>query len=195
MRTVMNMLGTFTGIYSFLIFLRIVLTWFSSSHYSGFQRFLSPITDPYLNWFKRFSFLQAGGIDFSAIAAMGVLSVLGSIFFQLARYGRISVGVLLALVSTTAWSIISFLLGLLIVVMILYLVYLNITRNSVLPFWRVVEMLASGVLKRINLLFFKNRIISHNSAAAVTLGLLLLTNLAGGILVGFLGRALAALPF
>jgi YggT family protein len=68
-------IATFLSIYSILLFIRILLTWFPNVDWSS-QPFaaLSQITDPYLNIFRSF-IPPIGGIDISAILAIILLQV------------------------------------------------------------------------------------------------------------------------
>ena len=48
-------LANFVSIYSLLLLVRILLTWFQTMEWaSNIAAFLSPITDPYLNIFRSF---------------------------------------------------------------------------------------------------------------------------------------------
>ena len=62
--------GTFLSIYSLLLIIRILLSWFPNIDWSG-QPFaaLSQLTDPYLNLFRSI-IPSLGGIDFSPILAI-----------------------------------------------------------------------------------------------------------------------------
>ena len=107
------------GIYIVIIFFRIILTWFSWTGNSGIMDLLSKITDPYLNWFRRFTFLKIGYLDLSPIAAIGVLSLINRIISTLTLYGRITIGLILALALQIVWGLVSFILGFIIIILIL----------------------------------------------------------------------------
>lgn len=68
-------LATFLSIYSILLFIRILLSWFPNIDWFA-QPFaaLSQITDPYLNIFRSL-IPPIGGIDISAILAIILLQV------------------------------------------------------------------------------------------------------------------------
>lgn len=74
-----NTLATFIQIYSVLIIIRILLTWFPSIDWYN-QPFaaLSQITDPYLNLFRSI-IPPLGGIDISPILAILLLNLAGSL--------------------------------------------------------------------------------------------------------------------
>lgn len=68
-------IATFLSIYSILLFIRILLSWFPNIDWFA-QPFaaLSQITDPYLNIFRSL-IPPIGGIDISAILAIILLQV------------------------------------------------------------------------------------------------------------------------
>lgn len=71
-------LNTFVTIYSALLIIRILLTWFPQVNWYN-QPFaaLSQISDPYLNLFRSI-IPPLGGIDFSPMVAILLLQFLGN---------------------------------------------------------------------------------------------------------------------
>jgi YggT family protein len=66
---------SFIGIYTFLVIIRCLLTWFPSvDFYSQPLRTLADLTDPYLNLFRSF-IPPFGGMDLSPMVAIFVLQV------------------------------------------------------------------------------------------------------------------------
>jgi YggT family protein len=83
---VAHYLSTLITIYIVLIFIRILMTWFTRIPYNRYLdavlRFVSEVTDPYLNLFRRFIppvRLGPGALDLSPIVGVLVLSILGGI--------------------------------------------------------------------------------------------------------------------
>ncbi len=71
-------LSTFLQIYTILLFVRILLTWFPNiSFYDQPFATLAQLTDPYLNLFRSI-IPPLGGMDFSPMLAIIVLQLLGS---------------------------------------------------------------------------------------------------------------------
>jgi len=71
-------LSTFITIYTGLLFVRILLTWFPNiSFYDQPFATLAQLTDPYLNLFRSI-IPPLGGMDFSPMLAIIVLQLLGS---------------------------------------------------------------------------------------------------------------------
>ena len=72
-------LGQFIQIYSLLLIVRILLSWFQTADWANQAiGFLSPITDPYLNIFRSF-IPPLGGLDISPILAIFLLQIIGDL--------------------------------------------------------------------------------------------------------------------
>jgi len=111
----MNWLSSALGIvsavlqvYMLVIVIRIVMTWVSMDRSLPMLRVLSAITDPYLNWFRRFRFLRWSNIDFSPVAALIVLNFLASLARMIGVYGQVTLGIVLAIVVQLVWGAASF---------------------------------------------------------------------------------------
>ena len=77
---------TLTLVYLVLIFVRIIMSWIPRIPYNrflaGFLKFVTDVTDPYLNLFRRFIpmvRLGPGALDLSPIVATIVLIIVSSI--------------------------------------------------------------------------------------------------------------------
>ena len=190
----MRLLSALVNIYMMIIFVRIILTWFSWEKGGAFSNFLASITDPYLNWFRRFPFLRAGFIDFSPIAALGVLSLVNRIFGILASYGTITVGIILALLLQLVWGVISFVIGFLIVILVLRFIALIVAANNAGTFWRIIDGISRPVLYRVNRLLFKNRILNFRTCLLLTIAILVVAYLLLKTLFFFAAGLLTKMP-
>ena len=195
MTQLFSTLNFIISIYMVIIFFRIMLTWFSGMGRGGFEDFLARITDPYLNWFRRFSFLRVGFMDLSPIAALGVLSLISRVISMIARYGRISVGIILALTLQVVWGAVSFILGFMIIILILRLVAYLLAQDSGSPFWRIIETISQPVLFRINRILFRDRIVNFLSGLIISIASLGIIYLVLRILVSIVSIVLSRLPF
>ncbi|AUS99099.1 hypothetical protein CLI64_01055 [Nostoc sp. CENA543] len=85
MSLLINTLVTFITVYSYLLIIRVLLTWFPSINWYN-QPFtaLSQVTDPYLNLFRSI-IPPLGGMDFSPILAFVVLNLLTGALETLGR--------------------------------------------------------------------------------------------------------------
>ena len=187
-------LSFLVNIYMMIIFFRIILTWFSGIGRSRIQDILEGITDPYLNWFRQFTFLKIGVLDLSPIAALGVLSLVNRILSTLAHHGRISIGIILALLLQAIWGAASFILGFLILVLVLRFVAHLLGQNSNNSFWNIVATISEPILYRINRIIFKNRIVNFTTGVIISIASLGLTYLVLRILVLIVSGMLVRLP-
>jgi len=193
-RTLMSILSTLVNVYMLIVVIRIMLTWFSWMGRGGFFEILCRITDPYLNWFRRFTFLRVGFLDLSPIAALGVLSLVSRIFSTLAYYGSITVGIILAMTLQVLWGAVSFFLGFLIIVLVLRLIAHFSRQDLNKPFWRIVATISQPVLLKIQQILFKNRIVNFRNGIIISIAVLGLLYVALRILVSFLSAVLLKLP-
>jgi YggT family protein len=89
---VANYVDTLVIVYLVIIFIRILTSWIPRMPYNrylaAFLQFISDVTDPYLNLFRRFVpmvRLGPGALDLSPIIATIVLIFVGSIVAKLIR--------------------------------------------------------------------------------------------------------------
>jgi YggT family protein len=85
---------TLTLVYIVLIFVRIIMSWIPRIPYNrflaGFLKFVTDVTDPYLNLFRRILppvRLGPGALDLSPIVATFVLIIVSTIVTDLIRGG------------------------------------------------------------------------------------------------------------
>lgn len=64
------------SIYTFMILIKVIGSWFPQIQNNSFMRFISFYTDPYLNIFRRFIPPIGGMIDISPLIAFFVLQFL-----------------------------------------------------------------------------------------------------------------------
>ncbi|MCX7698603.1 MAG: YggT family protein [Candidatus Goldbacteria bacterium] len=79
MMIVVNLIQTIANIYIFLIIIRALMSWIKSEvlyAYSSFFAFVSLLTDPFLNFIRRFIPLVYHGFDFSPVVAIFIVEIL-----------------------------------------------------------------------------------------------------------------------
>jgi YggT family protein len=192
MRILMSILGGVTSLYMILIFIRILLGWFPGTLRGGPAGILCGITDPYLDWFRRFPRLRFGSLDLSPIVALGLLSVVNNIFTTLGRYGSVSLALILAMLVSAAWSALSFILGFCILILVLRLIAFLSNRNVYQSFWGIIDAFSRPINYRINRFIFRNRLVRYETGLIVSIAVLLGIRILLGILIrlgiGFLAR-------
>lgn len=191
--TVMTVVSAVLQVYMLLLVIRIVLTWVSMDHGHPVLRILHSVSDPYLNWFRRFRFLVLGNIDFSPLAALLVVNFFASLARMIGMYGQVSVGIVLTILVQLVWGAVSFfflLLGVLAVVRFLAIQF----RWGGQAIWAYLDALLQPPAYAVG------RIIRPGTFLAYTTTLLILgiANLAawalGGVLVALLTQLLLSLP-
>ena len=193
--TVSRILATVVSIYMLVIFVRIILTWFSGVDYGRAYHILGKLTDPYLNYFRRFRFLQVGTVDFSPIAGLIFLVIILNILNTLAAYGRITVGIILAITVQAVWSAVSFLLTLFIILIVIRFVAWVMRANTVHPFIRTIDMLITPYLNWVHRTFFRKRFLTYQTGLAIGGAGLIVVSIIGGYVMGQLTVLLQGFPF
>lgn len=186
--------GVLSG-YMLLLFIRIIITWFSGSDFGRPYEILTSITDPYLNYFKQFSFFKFGMMDFSSIAGILLLVIILNILNTISSYGSITFGLILAIILGAVWSAVNFLITFFIILIVIRLVtgILNATRQS--PLMTTIETIISPVTNYVYNKFFKNNNITYTTCLAVSGTILLVLLLGGNVITTFLGNYLGNLSF
>jgi len=70
----LNLLNDAVYLYTILLVIYALLSWFPGGYQSAFGRFLSKVCEPYLSLFDRVN-LSIGGIDFTIAVAVIVLQL------------------------------------------------------------------------------------------------------------------------
>ena len=191
---IVRLLSFVVNVYMMVIIFRIILTWFPGNQHTKVYQILSTVTDPYLNWFRRFPALRVGFIDLSPIAAMAVLSLVHRVLVTFAFYGTISIGIILTIVVQAFWGALSFLLGFIIIVLVVRLIAHFLGSGTGGPLMRIVIAISQPVLFRISQIIFKNRFVSFTTGLIISIAGLVFIFLILRILVTMLSGMLTRLP-
>ncbi|MCL2800726.1 MAG: YggT family protein [Treponema sp.] len=194
MRFILSLLAAAAGIYSLLIFIRILLSWFSDIAEGKPVKIIKSITDPYLNWWRRHLNLRVGMLDFSAVAAIVFLSLLQFILMTLSVSEKMSFGIILAEVLLSIWRIVSFILGFFIVVILIRLIGYLTGKNAYSPFWSIVDSISQPVIYRINRIIFGNRITNFVKSIVISILFLAVITAGGWFIFNFIANILWNLP-
>ena len=91
-------------IYSFLIWIRIIMSWFRPYPRPGsFTYYIARAVDPFLNLFRS-SKARIGMLDCSPIIAIGLLSVVQTLLSVYGRFGFLTFGIILANIIIAFWT-------------------------------------------------------------------------------------------
>jgi YggT family protein len=188
-----SILAGMISIYMILIFIRILLTWFSGVEFGAPMYFLSCLCDPYLNWWRRFRIFKNSPIDFSPLLALAFLSLARSIF-SFGAFGRITLGLVLAFIVSGLWTVLSWVLFFFIAILVLRLIAFLGNFNIYSPFWHLVDLVAQPVMYRICRILFPGRIVSYLTRIIVSIVVLLIITAGIWTAVSFGTMLLRALP-
>ena len=192
MRQLMSLLSVIVSIYSLIIVIRIILTWFRCN--VRIPDIITQITDPYLNWFRALTFLRMGSLDLSPVAALMVLSILNQVLVTLAVNGAITIGIILALLVRIIWSAVSFFLIFLIIVLALRLFAYLTSQNTYSAFWRVIDTISQPVLYRFNRLLFGGKIADYRTGMILSISIMVLAYFLLRIAVSIITGILQKMP-
>ncbi len=195
MQQVMQFVSGVLSVYMILIFIRVLMTWFQGVSYGRAYDILCSITDPYLNWFRRFSFLRMSSMDFSPLAALMVLVVIMNIAGMVARTGNISVGIVLAIIVAALWNAVGWILTFFFILAIIRLVTLFLRTSTVSPFIQTLDILIAPILRQISQLILRSRSVTYQTSLALSAAVLLLMRLMGNLVFIQVQTLLARLPF
>jgi YggT family protein len=183
------------SVYMLLIMFRILMTWFHGVQGGRIAEFVSRVTDPYLQWFRRFEFLKLGAIDFSPIAAIIVLSVVTSITGRLAMAAAITFGLVLALLIARIASAIGFFIVVFLILALVRAVGSMAGVNTASRFWLTVDQILEPVVHRTTRIFGRDRFINYRNALLIFSALMAAVLFLGGWLVDVLVRVCLSIPF
>jgi len=194
MQTIFNILSKAVSIYIILLFIRIIISWFSRDFYSKPVELLCRITDPYINWWRKILNLRLGFLDLSPIVGIAALSVLRSILSTISYYNKITIGIVLGIILMSAWSIVSFILGFCVIVLVLRLFAFLTNRDIYTPFWKIVESISQPLLYKTNRIIFGNKIGSYLKGIIITILILTAIWIGGGYIMPRIANLLVNLP-
>ena len=193
MGQIMGFLSSLASIYMMILFVRIILSWFSWVGRGRLHEILARVTDPYLNIFRRLP-LRIGFLDLSPIVALAVLSLFVRLFATMAMHQTISIGIILSMVVQMLWGMVSFLIIFLIIVFALRMVAYFARFNIYNPFWRIVDTVYQLIAYRINRTIFKNRIVPFVHSCLFSIACLFVMYFGLRFLLGVASIALLNLP-
>lgn len=195
MITIIRITSSIISGYMLLIFIRVLLTWFSGSSFGKAEELLGTVTDPYLNLFKKLPFLRMGMIDFSPVAGIIVLVAVLNMLNTILTFGKITLGIILSIIVTALWSAVSFLLTLFITLIAIRIFMELIHPDTYSPFKTTLDAIINPVTVYIKNIFAKKKFLSYKVQMAMAGGIFAVLYIGGNIIVRLLSNLLARLPF
>jgi len=194
MQIIFRIASGLVAAYLVLILLRILLTWFTGYELGKAGRILASVTDPYLRVFRRIRVLSTDRMDFTPVLASIVLVVLLNIFSVLALSGKITLGLVLALLLQALWSTVSFILLFFIILLAARFVMYLMRVSFVSPLVQTLDLILSPLLAFVQKRVFRKRIVHYKIGIAFTGAVLIILFFIWRFFVGKLNDLLLSLP-
>lgn len=195
LRLIFNLLASAVTLYGILCFVRIILTWFPGVNYSQLGRFLSTMCDPYMNLFSRLP-LRIGGLDFSPMISIGLLTLLSSLLKSIAETGHFYLAGLISSLLSLVWGVASsFIFILLIALLIRFVVMLIKGAAPYSSIWYAFDNALSNIVYKIASVFTGRRDVEYRTALGLSILVLILLLVVSYSLVTILLYLLSRLPF
>lgn len=160
-----------------LIVVDIILKWIYSGPKGRGTMMISQLTDPFLNFFKRFRISRIGYIDISPLLAVLTLSIINQILGRIRELGSITFWAIIAIIISSVWNVImTLLLAVLVVAAVRYL-FLMFTTNKMNSFANACDAFFIPLSSRIASVFIKNASSSYqlNLIISIIVAAVLLT--------------------
>lgn len=195
MRSLLLFLSSLVQLYSLICVIYILLSWVPQLRFSSVGKVLAAICEPFLQWFKRFSFTRIGVVDFSPILALGVLSILSMALNQFAHTGKLSVGFVIAGLIQVVWSFFSFLLSLILIFLLVRIVYDFLSSNRYRSnFWIMLDNFLNPLINYVSQLLFRDRSVSYRTRIIASFLCIGIVKFGLGIAVSRLALLAASMP-
>ncbi len=195
LQMIMRFVSTLISIYMLIIFIRIVLSWFSGGYYGRVMDWLRAITDPYLNIFRGSRWTQIGRMDFSPVVAIIALGIVSNLASRIAFAGTISFGIVVAMTLQALASAISFFIILFLVLAGIRLIstFFNVDMTS--RFWYALDEILRPLTARLTDKIARGREMSYKQELMVFGVILIAVLILGNLGVDLLSGGLRRLPF
>ncbi|SIQ89649.1 YggT family protein [Alkalispirochaeta americana] len=184
------------SLYMMVIFIRIIMTWFRGVHYGRAYLFLTSITDPYLDWFRRNTPVRLGMMDFSPVVGILALGFAQNILTEVAHTGTVTMSFLLLVIVSSVWSVVSFFFTIFLILGLIRLAgILAGLDTGGGRFWIVIEQILNPVLQVVVRPFLRGRFTNYRDSLLIYCGVLLAVLVGGRFLLRFILALIGQIPF
>ena len=166
----LHVISVVSSVYLLACFIRILMSWFPTLAYSPAGQLLCRICDPYLNLFRRLP-LRFGGLDFSPIISLGLLSIVSTSFEVMARSNTISLFPIIYLLLTMIASAVESIGIIVVLALIIRFIAMCVSRNTTMQGsgWNYFDMIFSPMIYRVSNLVTRNRPVSYKTACLISI--------------------------
>ena len=193
---ILSILAAALSLYTLLCFIYILMSWFPGAKFTKFGHFMSSICDPYMNLFRRMSFLRIGNIDFSPIVSIGLLSLASAILAGIQRTGRIYIGGIIGTILSSIWGIASSIIGIFVILIFIRWIVLLFSkgRTSYESGWNQIDMILNKMTYKIAGTISKKSM-SYQTSLLMSWIILIAVLIIGHVLIGILVNLCGRIPF
>ncbi|NCC63031.1 MAG: YggT family protein [Spirochaetia bacterium] len=171
--TLASVLASLLSFYSLLIWLRIVLTWIKipgQTQENPLSYYLGKIVDPYLSWFRGVSSLRRSHFDLTPLLALAALSVVQSMLRLFGAYGKLTVGMVFALILQTLWSYLVSPIFWFLIILLGFRLYFCYKRSPrTISYITMLDSLIGPVMNKIQRTFYPKKAINDRQLVITSL--------------------------
>ncbi len=185
-------LARLISLYSFFIWIRIILSWFSPYPRQGsFTWYFAMIVDPYLNLFRSRKFI-VGHFDFSPLLAVGVLSVAQSLLNLFSVFGTMRLSWAVQMMLSAFWT---YALQIFLMILIIMLIIRTVGAFTHSPGLSRMGMVTENIIRKVQELFFPHRIVRETTLCLIATAIAVLAYFAMRYVIQLLIILAARIPF
>lgn len=185
-----------TNFYCLICVVAVFMTWIPGIKFTPFGKFISAITDPYLNLFSKMKFLTLANIDFSPMVGIALMSLISSILAKIAQTGRIYFGGILAAIIYMVWNLFSTLATIFVILILIRWIVLFVNHHQT-PYgsaWNQIDMILEKISWKITKLFVRKPV-SYTTSLLISWVTGAVILLLGFILINVVMRLCYSIPF
>lgn len=166
----LNFAAKLIGLYSMLIWVRIILSWIRSPQLQSNEVYiiLCRITDPFLNIFKPKNFV--GRIDFSPLFALMILNTVKTVLEMIYTYNKITLWLVLAVLINNLWAYIFRYIFLIVIIMLVVRIFVSRSTTAQSQMWlNVIDRNLNAPVGVVFRLFYSNKQVSDQTLVITSL--------------------------
>ena len=166
----LNFAAKLIGLYSLLIWVRIILSWIRSPQLQANEMYilLCRVTDPFLNIFKPKNY--AGRIDFSPLVALMILNTVKTVLEMIYTYNKITLWLVLAVLINNLWAYIFRYIFLIIIIMLVVRIFISKSTTAQSQMWlNVIDRNLNAPVGVVFRLFYSKRQVSDQTLVIASL--------------------------
>lgn len=193
LKLALGIVAALLQVYMVLIFIRIILSWLSMDRHQPVVVILGRITDPYLNWFRRFRFLHINGIDFTPILALFVLNFFQILALKLSIWGKVTLAITLSIFTELVWATLGFFIMLYAILALVRFLSLKFNWSGQL-IWNILDTFLHPLAYRFGTITARNKFVAYPKMLLIIAIVGAVLWVGGNIGFGILANLVAQLP-